>query len=226
MPCKHLNVWKNYIPKALYVNMYGPTEATYACMYYDIDRDFQDDEKLPLGRACENSEILLITDDKKEAAEGEIGEICILGQCLSNGYYNNPEKTADVFVQNPINQRWIELMYKTGDLAYKKAGDIIFAGRKDFQVKRLGHRIELGEIENAIMSVNEVESACCVFNPVNNDIIAIYTGKVKSDEVSEIMEDKIPHYMLPNRYEHLKTMPMNLNGKIDRVKLKKVYTEV
>ena len=76
------------------------------------------------------------------------------------------------------------------------------------------------------MSVNEVESACCVFNPENSDIIAIYTGKVKSDEVSEIMEDKIPHYMLPNRYEHLKTMPMNLNGKIDRVKLKKEYTEV
>ena len=226
MPCKHLNVWKKYIPEALYVNMYGPTEATYACMYYDIDRDFQDDEKLPLGRACENSEILLITDDNKEAAEGEIGEICILGQCLSNGYYNNPEKTADVFVQNPINQRWIELMYKTGDLAYKKAGDIIFAGRKDFQVKRLGHRIELGEIENAIMSVNEVDSVCCVFNPENSDIIAIYTGKVKSDEVSEMMEDKIPHYMLPNRYEHLKTMPMNLNGKIDRVKLKKEYTEV
>lgn len=226
MPCKHLNVWKKYIPDALYVNMYGPTEATYACMYYDIDREFRDDEKLPLGKACENSEILLITDANKEAEDEEIGEICILGQCLSNGYYNNPEKTHAAFVQNPINKSWIELMYRTGDLAYIKNGVIIFAGRKDFQIKRLGHRIELGEIENAIMSIEEVENACCVFNPENSDIIAIYTGMIESDKISRFVEEKLPHYMSPNRYEHLKVMPMNLNGKIDRALLKKKYTEV
>lgn len=225
MPCKHLNIWKKYVPDALYVNMYGPTEATYACMYYDINRDFRDDEKLPLGKACENSEILLITDENRVARENEIGEICILGQCLSNGYYNNQEKTNAAFVQNPLNRKWTEIMYRTGDLAYKKDGDIVFAGRKDFQVKRLGHRIELGEIENAIMSVDEVEAACCVFNQKNSDIIAIYTGKIECVEVSKIIEDKLPHYMLPCRYEHLKAMPMNLNGKIDRAKLNKEYTE-
>lgn len=226
MPCKHFNVWKKNVPDALYVNMYGPTEATYACMYYDIDRDFRDDEKLPLGKACENCEILLITDDNTEADEEEVGEICILGQCLSNGYYNNPEKTNVAFVQNPINKSWIELMYRTGDLAYRKDGHIVFVGRKDFQIKRLGHRIELGEIENAIMSIEGVENACCVFDSENNDIIAIYTGKIESDAVSKLVEDKLPHYMFPNRYEHLKAMPMNLNGKIDRAKLKKEYTEV
>ena len=92
MPCKHLNVWKKNIPEALYVNMYGPTEATYACMYYDIEKEFADDEKLPLGRACENSEVILLTEDEKEAKPGEIGEICVLGQCLSNGYYGDKEK--------------------------------------------------------------------------------------------------------------------------------------
>lgn len=226
MPCKHLNIWKKYIPGALYVNMYGPTEATYACMYYDINREFRDDEKLPLGKACENSEILLLTEDNKEAVGEEIGEICILGQCLSNGYYNNPEKTHAAFVQNPTNRKWIELMYRTGDLAYEKDGEIVFAGRKDFQIKRLGHRIELGEIENAIMSIEEVENACCVFNPENSDIIAIYTGKIESNLVSGFIENKLPHYMIPNRYEHLKVMPMNPNGKIDRSLLKKEYTEV
>lgn len=226
MPCKHLNVWKKYIPDALYVNMYGPTEATYACMYYDIKHNFRDDEILPLGRACENSEILLLTDDNREASEEEIGEICILGQCLSNGYYNNPEKTSAAFVQNPINKNWIELMYRTGDLAYRRNGDIIFAGRKDYQIKRLGHRIELGEVENAIMSIEEVDNACCIYNALNSDIIAIYTGKIKSDTISRLVEKKLPHYMIPNRYEHLKTMPMNLNGKIDRVRLKKEYAEV
>lgn len=226
MPCKHLNVWKNYISNALYVNMYGPTEATYACMYYNIERDFRDDEKLPLGRACENSEILLITDDNRVANPGEMGEICILGQCLSHGYYGAEEKTQEAFVQNPINSKWIELMYRTGDLAFvDEAGYMVFAGRKDFQVKRLGHRIELGEIENAILSIEGIENACCIFNENNSDIIAVYTGKVLSDELSEMISKRLPHYMLPNRFENLKAMPMNLNGKIDRAKLKKEYTE-
>lgn len=224
MPCKHLNVWRKNVPNALYVNMYGPTEATYACMYYDIDRTYQDDETLPLGKACENSEIMLLTEENKEASEGEIGEICILGQCLSNGYFNNPEKTKASFVQNPLNTRWVELMYKTGDLAYRKNGIIIFSGRKDFQVKRLGHRIELGEIENAIMSIEGVEVACCVFNPDNSDIIAIYTGRKETSEIVRVLENKLPHYMLPSCYEKLDSMPMNQNGKIDRVLLKEMYS--
>ncbi len=226
MPCKHLNVWKKYVPNALYVNMYGPTEATYACMYYNVERDFRDDEKLPLGRACENSEILLITDDNRVANHGEMGEICILGQCLSNGYYGAAEKTQAAFVQNPTNNKWIELMYRTGDLAFvNEAGDMVFAGRKDFQIKRLGHRIELGEIENVILSIEGIENACCIFNENKSDIIAVYTGKVTSDELREMISNRLPHYMIPNRFEKLKVMPMNLNGKIDRPRLKKEYTE-
>lgn len=225
MPCKHLNTWRRYVPDALYVNMYGPTEATYACMYYDIKREFRDDETLPLGKACENSEIVLITDNNREAEAGEIGEICVLGQCLSSGYYNNAEKTNAVFVQNPLNTKWKEMMYRTGDLAYRENGNIIFAGRKDFQVKRLGHRIELGEIENRIMSVSGVENACCVFVAKNSDIIAIYTGEAQKAVVAKVVERKLPHYMLPTRYEHVLSMPMNLNGKIDRVRLNNEYME-
>lgn len=226
MPCKHLNVWKKYVPTARYVNMYGPTEATYACMYYNIDREFYDSEKLPLGKACENSEILLLDDENKIVTGDNIGEICILGQCLSQGYYNAPEKTSLAFMQNPINTKWIELMYRTGDLAYKNEnGEFIFAGRKDYQIKRLGHRIELGEIENAILSVSKIENACCVFNEKNSEIIAVYTGKIQSDTLAEIIADKLPSYMIPNKFVNLKTMPMNINGKIDRPKLSKEYTE-
>lgn len=226
MPCKHLNVWKKYIPEALYVNMYGPTEATYACMYYDIEKDFTDDEKLPLGRACENSEVILLTEDNQEAKLGEIGEICILGQCLSNGYYGAKEKTNEVFTQNPINQKWNEMMYRTGDLAFiDELGNMVFAGRKDFQIKRLGHRIELGEIENAMLSIEEVENACCVFDEKTSEIIAVYTGKIKTEAVNEVLSTRLQHYMLPNRIENLKNMPMNINGKIDRLRIKKEYTE-
>ena len=114
MPCKHLNIWKKYLPNALYVNMYGPTEATYACMYYNIDRDFLDDEKLPLGRACENSKIILVNESNNIAVNGEIGEICILGQCLSHGYYNAPDKTPTGDSQGEkIKFKVIELLNST-----------------------------------------------------------------------------------------------------------------
>ncbi len=226
MPCKHLNIWRTYINNALYVNMYGPTEATYACMYYDIEREFADDEKLPLGKACENSEIFLLDDEDQLAQTGNIGEICISGQCLSQGYYNSPEKTSAAFMQNPVNTKWREIIYRTGDLAYKnETGEIIFAGRKDFQIKRLGHRIELGEIENAILSVSGVENACCVFHEKNSDIITVYTGKIDTNSLNDKIAEKLPQYMMPNKFVKLTSMPMNLNGKIDRVKIKKEYTE-
>ena len=115
-------------------------------------------------------------------------------------------------------------MYRTGDLAYKdKNGDLIFAGRKDFQIKRLGHRIELGEIENAFLSVNGIDSACCLYNEENSDIVGVYVGKIEEETLREEISNKLPNYMMPNRIEKLSIMPMNLNGKIDRTKLKQIY---
>ena len=226
MPCKHLNVWRRYIPDALYVNMYGPTEATYACMYYNVGREFLDGDKLPLGKACENSSILLLDDNNQVVKPGEPGEICILGQCLSQGYYNASDKTDAVFVQNPMNNKYIELMYRTGDLAMvSESGEIVFVGRKDFQVKRLGHRLELGEIENAILSVESIENVCCVFNKKTSDIAAFYTGTVKEGDLLHRIAEKLPHYMLPNKITRLENMPMNLNGKVDRLKLEKEFME-
>lgn len=226
MPCKHLNAWRRVIPNASYVNMYGPTEATYACMYYEITKRFSDDDCLPLGKACENSGIILITDDNRQAKAGEVGELCILGQCLSQGYYNAWERTKEVFVQNPLNPYWVETMYRTGDLAYiNEDGEIMFAGRKDFQIKRLGHRIELGEIETAILSKKEIKSACCLFNETTSEIFAIYSGKSSETELETYLSKKLPRYMLPNQYICLENMPLNLNGKIDRVMLKKEYIE-
>ncbi len=226
MPCKHLNEWMRRLPNAMFSNMYGPTEATCFCTYYYVKHEFSDTDKIPLGKPCENSEIVLITDDDREAAPGEVGEICILGQCLSQGYYNDWERTREVFVQNPLNPYWTERMYRTGDLAYiNEDGDIIFVGRKDFQIKRLGYRIELGEIEAAILSEQRIKSACCLFNKSTNEIIAIYTGEIAKKELGVCLRQILPQYMLPNHYIHLDAMPLNLNGKIDRVSLKKEYTK-
>ena len=132
------------------------------------------------------------------ASNGEIGEICILGRCLSQGYYNELEKTKEVFIQNPTNMNWLENMYKTGDLAYvNDDGEIIFAGRKDFQIKRLGHRIELGEIENVILSIQEVQNACCIYDKNNNEIIAIYCGDIERENFIMFIIDKFRQDMNP-----------------------------
>ncbi len=223
MPCRHLNVWKRFIPDALYVNMYGPTEAVYACTYYNIEREFPDDGKLPLGKACGNSQVLLLTDGR-QSRQGEIGEICILGQCLASGYYNGWEKTKEAFVQNPLNTQYPELMYQTGDLAYvDENGDLMFAGRKDSQIKRLGHRIELGEVEHAARSAAGIENACCLFDQESNGIVIVYAGEVEERQLDAAMAQKLPNYMKPTRYIHLSCLPMNQNGKVDRVKLKEQY---
>ena len=226
MPCKHLNVWKKHLPDARFVSMYGPTEATYACMYYDIDRDFSDDDSLPLGKACENSEIIILNENNNLASTGEIGEICILGQCLSSGYFGNQEKTQAAFVQNPVNKNWIELMYRTGDLAYvDKQNNVVFAGRKDFQIKRLGYRIELGEIESNIIAVDGVNNACCIYNQQNQNIIAVYSGSLSQNDLKTVLTKKIPQYMVPNKIIQLDKIPLNLNGKIDRKLIEEKYKD-
>lgn len=92
--------------------------------------------------------------------EGESGELCVRGRCLALGYYNNPEKTAEAFIQNPLNPYYPEKIYKTGDIAkYNERGEIVFLARKDHQIKHMGHRIELGEIETAVNSIEGIETA-------------------------------------------------------------------
>ncbi|MCR5251244.1 MAG: amino acid adenylation domain-containing protein [Lachnospiraceae bacterium] len=223
MPCRFLNEWRRRIPEALYVNMYGPTEACYACTYYDVVKDFADDGVLPLGKACENSTALILDGDRL-CAPGETGELCILGECLSYGYYNSPERTGEAFVQNPLNPQYREMMYRTGDLAYvAENGEMMFVGRKDSQIKRLGHRIELGEIEHAILADEGISNACCVYDSEKSDIIAIYSGSLSEEELKGKLGEKLPAYMLPTRFVRMMGLPMNINGKIDRALLKKEY---
>ena len=223
MPCKHLNIWMEKVPDAVYVNLYGPTETTCASMHYTVTDDFNNDGVLPLGKACGNTQILLLDSNDHYVQEGKVGEICILGQGLSYGYFNDFEKTRKVFVQNPMNSFYSERMYRTGDLAKLVGGEMIYVGRKDFQIKRLGHRIELEEIENVIISINEIDNACCLYEQREKRIFAFYVGDISEMQLKKYIKNKLPRYMIPNRFIKLNCMPINLNGKIDRVKLKMEY---
>lgn len=222
MPTKHINVWRKKYKEALYVNFYGPTEIVYACTYYVLNEEIEDSKPLPIGEACSNTKILVFNDNDKLVEQGEIGELCVSGSCVSLGYYNNIERTKEVFVQNPINTSFNEIIYRTGDLVrYDTDGNLIYIARKDFQIKHLGHRIELGEIENAILALDEIENCVCLYDNKNMRICACYTGKnIEKMKIIEMLKKKIPHYMIPEVYCYYETLPYNCNGKIDRKKLK------
>lgn len=228
MPMPQLNIWRKYLPNLFYANLYGPTETTDICAYYVINRDFKDNETLPIGKACDNLEIMLITDDGKQVSSDEIGEIFVRGSFVGNGYYNNIEKTNLSFVQNPLNKNYPEIVYKTGDLGkINKYGEIEYYGRKDFQIKHMGYRIELGEIETNINSLEGLTICACIYDIINKFIVLFYESQILNDaDVINYSDKKLLKYMRPNKIIKLSKMPYNANGKIDRVELKKIYEEM
>ena len=223
MPIKQLNIWKKYQPAVTFVNLYGPTEITCNCTYYVLeDRLYENDEKIPMGKAFRNEKVFLLDENDHEVTEpDEPGELCVSGSCLSLGYYGNPEKTAESFVQNPLNPYWLEPVYRTGDLCtYREDGNLVYLSRKDFQIKHLGHRIELGEIETAAMGCDGVTRACCLYDAKKKKIVLFYTGDRDKKELLEEMKASLPVFMIPNKAFELDEMPLNKNGKIDRNALK------
>ena len=224
MPNKCLNMLRKKMPDVLYANLYGPTEITDVCSYYIVDREFADDDSLPIGFPCENTQIIVLNEENKLVQQDEIGELCVKGSCLSMGYYKNPEKSRDAFVQNPLNDKYAERIYRTGDLVrYNEFGELMYVGRKDYQIKHQGHRIELGEIETATGAVAGVKKSCALYNDVQKKIVLFCEGDktlVTEKEIYKELKQKVPHYMLPAKINLVEELPLNVNGKIDRVKLK------
>ncbi len=218
MPVKHLNHWRAFLPNALYVNLYGPTEITCNCTYHVVEGEFADEAILPAGKAFPNEWVFLLDEQNEEVTTpGQLGEICVSGTALALGYFNDQGRTAAAFCHNPLTKGWSELMYRTGDLGrWGEDGLLYFVSRKDFQIKHMGHRIELGEIESAAGALPQVERACCVFLPDKGRLCLYYEGEAREKEVLAALRQKLPVFMLPQALRHKGRLPLNQNGKIDR----------
>lgn len=225
MPIKQLNYWKKYLPDVKYVNLYGPTEITCNCTFFEIPEGAFEGEALPIGRPFENERIILLKEDGTTTKEPNVlGEICVVGSALSLGYYNSPVETANAFVLNPDQKAYEEKMYKTGDLGfYGEDGLLHFSGRADYQIKYMGHRIELGEIENATLSFKGVSRAVCIFEEKRQKIYMFCQGDVEGDEINIFLRTKLPPFMIPHHIVVVKEMPLTENGKVNRKKLMEDY---
>ena len=199
-------------------NLYGPTECAVDVSYYDCKPE--DIDPVPIGKPIYNTQLYVVDKHLNPTPIGVVGELCIGGVNVGQGYLNNEELTKEKFIDNPFHEGKI---YKTGDLAYiREDGEIIFCGRMDNQIKLNGQRIELGEIENAILNVDGVESVAVMIKQNNGkDVLVAYCcGNAQKSLVKKDCEDKLPRYMVPSAFVMMDKMPLNASGKLDRKQLK------
>ena len=222
-PKRQYQLWREALPNAKFFNLYGPTEATGMSCYWRAERALAEDEPIPVGRPFRNTDLILLSENGTEAKEGEVGEIYLRGTCVTLGYYNNPEKTAESFVQNPLHSHYAETVYRTGDLGYRNEhGELVFVCRRDAQIKHQGHRIELGEIESAAMKNEAVGRACALYDNENKQIMLFYTGAPASEAMLADLQRYLPRYMIPSICMRLERMPLTPNGKLDRNALREL----
>ena len=230
MPLPTLKYLRRHFPEALLSNLYGPTEITVDAIYW-VAGDAASLEQLdsvPLGRACENSEILFLDEENRLVTVPDVqAEICVGGVGVGLGYWNNPEKTREVFIQHPGHPAYRDIVYKTGDLGYVSSRDglIYFNGRKDHQIKHQGYRIELGEIETALLKLPGVHQCCVLYDAERKEIVAWHSPVAGLDarKMQAALRAALPAYMVPRRFVVVEVLPLTANGKVDRAALWTFY---
>lgn len=224
-PTLQFNAWRKALPNTKFANLYGPIETALDSIFYIVERDIPDNEPIPIGFAYKNTDILLLDEENNRVTEsGKEGEICVRGSSVALGYYNNPEKTAQAFVQNPLNTHYPEIIYRTGDIAMiNDRGEIVFRGRKDSLIKHQGYRIELGEVEHVIVNTLKiVRNGCIVYDHGKKEIVLFYENDEEIDKSTfrKEISSQLPNYMVPTLYIREGELKRNTNGKIDRLHYK------
>ena len=215
--------WSRSVPNAQIDNLYGPTECTIYCTVYHFVPDALNKSvsgALCIGKAMKYTHCMIVNDKNEEVPSGEQGELCLSGEQLTKGYWNNPQKNAEAFFERDGIR-----YYRTGDLCtVDDDGDILYYGRIDFQVKIQGYRVELGEIEehSRVFMGGKVNAVAVVSKDVTgNDVLSlcIESETVDTAPLIEHLKTKLPSYMIPASVCCIQRFPLNANGKIDRKQL-------
>ena len=218
-PVKHLRVWMNALLDTRFINLYGSSEMAGICAFCVLDREeIMNMEEIPIGNALSNSSVFLWDAEGQKCIteKGKSGEIRVRSRALARGYLGDKEQSREVFLRESEG-----ICFCTGDSAcYDEKGRLVFVGRKDFQIKHMGHRIELEEIETAVLQSTFITDACCIYH--KNKIQLFVCGEVDKAQLTTELRERIPEYMLPNKITILDEIPVNANGKKDRGQLQKL----
>jgi non-ribosomal peptide synthetase component F len=226
-----LSYWRERVPHAAFTNLYGPTETTVASSYYRVPDDHDPSADIPIGVACPGEEILLLDDHLQPVPDGDVGDIHIAGIGLSPGYWRDPARTREVFLDRPAGAGGTQRIYRTGDRGRRGPdGAVTFLGRADYQIKTSGYRVEPAEVENAVLRLSEVKACAVVpvtdagFNgsSVGCAYVPANGAPLKAGQAKKRLGESLPSYMIPSRWLMLDDLPINDRGKIDRGRIQKL----
>ena len=224
---------KRFRGRARLINVYGPTETSCICSSIEIDSnslDVADGTFASLGRMHEAYSYAILDSENRAVEPGEVGELWIGGPCVGLGYYGSAQETEQRFVQDPRHNRYRSIYYRSGDLVREDAEQRLwFVGRTDNQVKIRGHRIELEEIDNTIQSLPGVRRAVAVALTVGGEtelhVAFVGDRPIAKEDILAQCRAKLPSYMRPSRIVQFEELPVNANGKVDRLATKSLLLE-
>ncbi len=225
-PTPELRQLRSLLPEAALWNLYGPTE-TNVCTYHRVRELPEDHVPIPIGRACENTDVFALRDDGRPVDVGDEGELYVRGAAVMAGYWGRPDQSGEVLVADPLRPGRREPVYRTGDLVRLRSdGGYDFLGRRDHQVKSRGYRIELGDVEAALGADPSLLESVTIGVPHPEWGTAIVAWVVPRDgaEVTEagvkrFVAEVLPRYMVPSRVEVVDVLPRTSTGKVDRQRL-------
>ena len=232
-PAKYLQKLITLLPKVRYLNWYGPTETNVCTWYEVLQRDQERITPVPIGKPWPNIDVFAVNDAGEKVGKlGDTGELYVRGPSVMQGYWNDPQKTAKVLLENPFNNKSRELVYKTGDIvSLDSDGNYVYLGRRDGMIKTRGYRVELGEIESVLYTHHGIKEVAVLAVPDEligsrlHLVVSPVDGSLKREEVLAYCNQRLPHYMVPESVEFLETLPKTSTGKIDRVALAKSFSK-
>ncbi|HEX4169657.1 MAG TPA: amino acid adenylation domain-containing protein [Bryobacteraceae bacterium] len=233
-PTPALMYWMKRLPHVEFTNLYGPTETTIASSFYRVPEcPVAEDAPIPIGVPCEGESLLVLNEHLQPPPAGGVGDLYIAGSGLSPGYWNDPEKTRTVFLNEPFGPG-SHRIYKTGDLASIGGDGLVYLhGRSDSQIKSRGYRIELGEIEVALQTTKGIQEAAVVAIESNGfegaviccAVVPEHGAAFEPQVLRQRLSQRLPNYMLPSRWMSFESLPLNGNGKVDKPVLRNQFSE-